>query len=101
VSLSDQSVQSLGDFYSEKGDRKFVIPFFDGDYEKASPADGGRRLSFEPGELSDDDEAEELVESIKKRNRHLLDPKRTIKSKWHHRNIMREEMKRLEKHLQS
>lgn len=101
VSLSDQGVQSLGDFYSEKGGRKFVIPFFDGDYENASPADGGRRLSFEPDELSDDDEAKELAESINKRNKHLLDPNRTIKSKWHHRNIMREEMKRLEERLRS
>ena len=97
VSLSDQSVQSLGDFYSEKGGRKFVIPFFDDDYEHASPTDAGRRLSFEPGEIPDDDEAKALVESIKTRNKRLLDINRTIKSKWHHRSIMREEMRRLER----
>jgi hypothetical protein len=97
VSLSSQSVQSLDDFYSEKEGRKFVIPFFDEEYESASQSAADQRLSFEPEELPDDEETRELTESIKKRSARLLDKKRTLKSRWHHRNIMREEMKRLEK----
>ena len=96
VSLGGTEVQSLEDYYSEKGDRKFLITYFDDKYEGASLDDGGRRISFAEDELPDEEEAQSLAESIAQRNRFLFEEGRTKRSKWHHRNVMREEMKILE-----
>ena len=97
VSMGGTAVQSLDDYYSEKEGRKFVIPFFDDAHEHSSPSDGGRRVSFGAEEIPDDEEAHRLAENINKRNRLLFQKKRTNKSKWHHRNVMREEIKKLQK----
>lgn len=99
VSLGGSEVQSLEDYYSQKGDRKFLIPFFDDKYEGARLASGGRRISFADDELPDEGDARTLAESITQRNKLLFEQGRTKKSKWHHRNVMREEMKSLEKLL--
>jgi len=93
VSMSDTSVQSREDFYSEKAGRKFWIPFFEDEYEGAKPSMGGRRISFEKSEIPPLEETKSLIQLINKRNSFLLENNRTNKSKWHHRNIMREEIK--------
>ena len=97
VSLGGSEVQSLDDYYSEKGDRKFLIPFFDDKYEGAHLAGDNRRISFAPDELPDEEEAQSLAESIARRNKLLFEQGRTKKSKWHHRNVMREEIRVLER----
>ena len=101
VSMSDVSVQSREDFYSEKAGRKFWIPFFEDEYEGARPSMGGRRISFEKSEIPPLRETKKLVQSINKRNIFLLEKNRTNKSRWHHRNIMREEIKILNKIMKS
>ncbi len=95
VSLGGQEIEDRPDFYSQKGSRKFVIPFFDDDHGGSKPAEGGRRISFAESELPEDGSAARLVESIKKRNSFLFQQDRTEKSKWHHRNIMKTEMEKL------
>ena len=96
LSISGKSVEGRKDMYSKKGGRKFVIPFFEDEYEMAKIKSG--RLSFEDSELPQTEEAEDLAESIMLRADLLKKPKgRTRKYLWHHRSILREEMKKLEK----
>jgi len=97
VSLGGQEIEDRDDFYSEKGGRKFFIPFFDDDYERARPKDSGRRISFEPEELDESAEVLNLVESINDRTKKLMQNSRTAKSKWHHRNMLRFEINSLDK----
>ena len=96
LSISGKSVEDREDLYSEKGGRKFVIPFFEDEYEMAKIKFG--RVSFSDSELPKTKEAEDLAESIILRDDRLRNPKgRTQKYLWHHRSILREEMKKLEK----
>ena len=97
VSMGGTDIQSKEDYYSEKEGRKFIIPFFDDAHEDSFPSAGGRRISFEPEEVPPEEEAQRLAENINKRNRLLFEKSRTNKSKWHHRNVMREEIKKLQK----
>ena len=86
----------MDDYYSEKGGRKFIIPFFDDKYEMAKIKSG--RLSFIDSELPKTKEVEDLAESIILRNERLKNPKgKSSKYVWHHRSILKEEMKKLEK----
>ena len=96
VSLGGQEIEKRDDFYSEKGKRKFVIPFFDDEYESARQSDGGRRISFEEQELAENEEAVKIAQSINERNNYLFEDDRAPKSIWHHRNVMREEIKKLQ-----
>jgi len=97
VSIGNADVQFLDDYYSEKSGRKFVIPFFDSRYEpeSASQAEGGRRISFLEEEYKHIEESTPLVESINRRTCLLKEDNRTAKSKWHHRNILQVEMRKL------
>lgn len=96
VSLSGKSVEDRDDYYSEKRGRKFIIPFFDDKYELAQIKSG--RLSFIDSELPKTREAEDLAESIILRDERLRNPKgKSQKYLWHHRSILREEVKKLEK----
>jgi hypothetical protein len=96
VSLSGKSVEDREDYYSEKRGRKFIIPFFDDKYELAKIKSG--RLSFTGAELPKTKEAEDLAESIILRDERLRNPRgMSRKYLWHHRSILREEMKKLEK----
>ena len=101
VSLGDTAIQSRDDFYSEKSGRKFVIPFFDDDYQGATVDLEERRISFVENEIPNTKQAKKIVESINKRAESLKQPGTTTKFKWHHRNIMREEMKTLENIINS
>ena len=97
VSIASADVQDLEDYYSEKSGRKFVIPFFDPKYEpeKANPSAGGRTISFLEEEYKHIEASAPLVESINRRARLLGEDKRTAKSKWHHRNILQIDMRKL------
>jgi hypothetical protein len=97
VSLGGTDVQYLDDYYSEKGDRKFVIPFFDTRYEpdKVKRAPMGRRISFVKEEYENIPNARALVKSINNRAALLQESARTIRSKWHHRNLIQIEMRKL------
>jgi len=101
VSLGGEGIQAHTDFYSEKGGRKFLIPFFDEEYETATPAMAGRRISFEPSEIPGDAEAQRLAESIKKRSKILLEKNRTEKSRYHHRNLLKIEIEKLKDYLEA
>ena len=96
VSLSGKSVEDRDDYYSEKEGRKFIIPFFDDKYEMAKIKSG--RLSFIDSELPRTKETEDLAESIILRDQKLRNPKgKSPKYLWHHRSVLQEEMKKLEK----
>ena len=96
LSLSGAEVQDKKDHYSEKSGRKFVIPFFDDAYERAELSGG--RVSFDMSEVPDEPKARELVESIILRNEVLKNPVgKSFKHLWHHRNIMFEHIKQLDK----
>lgn len=96
VSLGGPEVQDREDFYSEKGGRKFFIPFFDDDYELARPADGGRRISFMESELPLTKEVALLVTRIQNGTLSLQESGRTGKSLWHHRGVMKTHMRKLQ-----
>ena len=99
VSLGGSEAQEREDYYSSKKGRKFYIPFFDDDYEGAKPVDGGRRISLAKDELPDDERVGELVEKINFHVKASLQEKRTPKSRWHHRAIIKEYRKKLDEVL--
>lgn len=126
VSLGGEDAQSREDYYSAKKGRKFYIPFFDDEFEGAVPVEGGRkisqprmdntekdtrlgpepvvsnyvverRISFFDNEIPKTKEAKTLAASIKMRTSFLAEPERTEKSKWHHRGMIKEEMRKLQR----
>tara|TARA_Y100001963_G_scaffold153348_1_gene239949 strand:- start:895 stop:1677 length:783 start_codon:yes stop_codon:yes gene_type:complete len=97
VSLRGGEVQGREDFYSEKKGRKFWIPFFDDQYEDATFADQGRRISFAESEIPNTKEARRLSESIKYRANLIKQANRTRKSRWHHRGALKEEVRTLQR----
>jgi len=105
VSMGGSDVQDRGDYYSEKDGRKFVIPFFDDEYEGAKPSKGGRAIARQvPPTQNEVDalgstHATKLHESIKSRALHCLDTGRTPRSRWHHRGLMELELKELMKYV--
>lgn len=105
VSMGGTSVQGKEDYYSEKDGRKFVIPFFDDDYEDAKTSQGGRSIEKKvpptQGEVDDlqNERATKLHEMIKKRSGYLMESGRTAKSKWHHRGLLALELRRLEEYF--
>jgi len=99
VSLGGAEVQGKEDFYSSKKGRKFYIPFFDDAYEGATPSDGGRSVSLRGDELPSDSRVEGLVHKINSHVKLSLEEKRTTKSRWHHRGLIKEYRKRLDEVL--
>ena len=99
VSLGGASAQEREDFYSSKKGRKFYIPFFDEEYEGAKPVDGGRRISLAKDELPEDERVSELAEKINFHVKASLQEKRTPKSRWHHRALIKECRKMLDEVL--
>ena len=121
-----QDAQSREDYYSAKKGKKFYIPFFDDEFEGAVPVEGGRkisqprmdntekdtrlgpepevsnyvverRISFFDNEIPKTKEAKTLAASIKMRTSFLAESERTEKSKWHHRGMIKEEMRKLQR----
>ena len=105
VSLGGTDVQGKEDYYSEKDGRKFVIPFFDDDYEGAKTSRGGRSIEKKVPPMQEEvdrlenEQATKLHEMIKKRSSYLLESTRTARSKWHHRGLMDLELKQLSEYF--
>lgn len=105
VSLGGSGVQDKEDYYSEKDGRKFIIPFFDDDYEGAKTSQGGRGIEKKVPPMQEEVDqlnnvtATKLHETIKKRASYLLEETRTARSKWHHRGLMDLELKQLSEYL--
>tara|TARA_R110000744_G_scaffold5421_7_gene19164 strand:+ start:657 stop:1436 length:780 start_codon:yes stop_codon:yes gene_type:complete len=96
VSLSGGDVQARDDYFSQSKGRKFFIPFFDDAYEGAKFERGdGVRVTFHDEEVPEEPEARKLAESLKRRSGFLTESTRTKKSLWHHRGMIKVELKRL------
>jgi len=81
VVLFDQDIQSREDFYSQskKGPEKFVIPFFDDQYEMVNEYN-----------IPNPDYDGPFNEQINERVKMILQPNRTEKSKWYNRGVIKE-----------
>tara|TARA_B100000131_G_scaffold108145_1_gene104982 strand:+ start:5546 stop:6253 length:708 start_codon:yes stop_codon:yes gene_type:complete len=99
VSMGGSDVQDRDDYYSEKKGRKFIIPFFDPEYEDAKQTKGGRGVDKQipptDDEVPDNERAKQLAESLKRRAKLCTDVSRTPRSRWHHRGLMMVELKML------
>ena len=81
VVLFDQDIQSREDFYSQskKGPEKFVIPFFDDDYEVVSEHNMTNPKYDGP-----------IVDEINERTKRIFESNRTKKSIWYNRGVIKE-----------
>ena len=98
VVLSGEEVQDRPDFYSQErqsAGRKFVIPFFDEEYEIDTIET--ESVTYEIPRLTPTQHSScrELIEDINQRIDHSLDETRTAKSRWHHRNLARVKIQEL------
>lgn len=105
VSMGGSDIQDKDDYYSEKDGRKFVIPFFDSDYEGAKTAKGGRSIEKKVPPMQEEvdklknENATKLHETIKRRAHYLTESNRTARSKWHHRGLMDLELRQLSEYF--
>jgi hypothetical protein len=102
IALSDESVQSREDFYSQErqsAGRKFVIPFFDEQYEIVISKESSDYVDIPV--LSDLQVStnKDLIDEIRDRSRKSLEENRTPKSRWHHRQILKMRLKELKNNL--
>ena len=100
VVLFDDEVQAREDFYSQErqsAGRKFYIPFFDDQYEMEE----GLEYDYDLPSLSEEqrEQHKDLIKDINERVGHTLDTKRTPKSRWHHRQLLRLKLQELKKNL--
>ena len=89
VSLSTKDVQGREDFYSQKGSRKFLIPFFDDDHNE--PDDPEEPIS----EAWESFEARLLMETINERVKRSCQPDVFGRTRWHYRGLIKNDLKRL------
>lgn len=89
ISLSAGDVQDREDYFSQIKGRKFIIPFFDDDYE------GVRQMMTKLDESLLTEERKEILESYQKHLHKSLRPNATPRSRWHHRGIINEILKKL------
>ena len=93
VVLTGEKIQSREDFFSQepKGPEgkagKFIIPFFDDEYE----------MLDEEEELDQSPETQQIYEEINKRVEKILQQNRTGKSRWENRGMIKELKKKLVK----
>ena len=100
VVLFDDEVQAREDFYSQErqsAGRKFFIPFFDEQYEMEE----GVEYDYDLPSLSEEqkEQHKDLIKEINDRVARTLDTGRTSKSRWHHRQILRLNLRELKKKL--
>ncbi len=100
VVLFDDEVQAREDFYSQErqsAGRKFFIPFFDEQYEMEE----GVEYDYDLPSLSEEQREQHkgLIKEINERIERTLDTARTSKSRWHHRQILRLNLRELKKKL--
>ena len=89
VSLSSGDIQSREDYYSQIKGRKFIIPFFDDDYE------GVKQMVTKLDETLLTEQKAGLYKSFQEHLRKSLRPLATPKSRWHHRGVMNEIVKKM------
>jgi hypothetical protein len=103
IVLSGEEVQNREDFYSQErqsAGRKFLVPFFDEDYEIVPTEEAQHNFIFLPP-LSEQQvtDNEEIIKEINERTRKSLEESRTAKSRWHHRQLLKLKLKELKKNL--
>ena len=89
VVLHDEDTQSREDFYSQErqsAGRKFLIPFFDEEYEMTE----GQESEYDFPNLTEEQREghSALLTEINERVEKSLDTTRTGKSRYHHRQIL-------------
>lgn len=99
IVLSGEEIQSQEDYYSQErqsAGRKFVVPFFDEEYEIENVDERQHNFVFIP-QLTSTQKAEHqhLINEINERTRKSLEESRTPRSRWHHRNILKLRLKEL------
>tara|TARA_B100000131_G_scaffold309732_1_gene340578 strand:+ start:745 stop:1467 length:723 start_codon:yes stop_codon:yes gene_type:complete len=103
IVLSGEEIQDREDFYSQERQtaaRKFVVPFFDEDYEVVSTDEGKHNFILVPPLTPDQEEQHrDLIAEVNDRTRKSLEEERTPKSRWHHRHLLRLKLKELKKRL--
>jgi hypothetical protein len=103
IVLSGEEVQDREDFYSQErqsAGRKFVVPFFDEEYEIITTDEVQHNFIFLPP-LNAEQRAENknLIDEVNERTRKSLEEERTPKSRWHHRQLLRLKLRELQKRL--
>jgi hypothetical protein len=88
-----EDVQSREDYYSEKAGRKFIIPFFDDNYE--FEVEGSLDEVLFKDQVIDTPESRALLKKIEVSRLALKEENRTKKSYWHHRCVLREYTRKL------
>ena len=102
VVLSGEDVQAKDDYYSQErqsAGRKFIIPFFDVDYEVENTSENQRYLSLLSLTDAQKEAQKDLIEEINHRSKMSLQENRTPKSRWHHRKILQLKIQELQKSL--
>jgi len=89
ISLSAGDVQDREDYFSQIKGRKFIIPFFDDDYE------GVKQMVTKLDETLLTEERKDLLESYRRHLHKSLRPNATPRSRWHHRGIIKEVVRKL------
>jgi hypothetical protein len=102
VVLTGAEVQEKPDYYSQErqsAGRKFVIPFFDEEYEIDTLET--EALAYEIPALTPEQQSshKDLIKEINQRIDYSLDHGRTPKSRWHHRQLVRVKIKELKDNL--
>ncbi len=102
ITLSDESVQSREDFYSQErqsAGRKFVIPFFDEDYEIVISKESNDYIDIPALSEEQFRTNHNLIDEIRSRAKKSLEENRTPKSRWHHRQILKMRLRELKNNL--
>ena len=95
VVLFGPDIQSKEDYYSQErqsAGRKFVIPFFDEEYEIAESINAPVPLL----ELKQSPENRKLISEVRTRENKLRETPRVEKYYWHHRGILNTLLKQLD-----
>jgi hypothetical protein len=100
--LSGPDTQDKEDFYSQErqsAGRKFLVPFFDSDYEIDMTEESLMWLDLPVLTGSQKKTHSDIIKEINWRSRASLEESRTPKSRWHHRKILQLRINELKKIL--
>jgi hypothetical protein len=102
IVLSGPDTQDKEDFYSQErqsAGRKFLVPFFDSDYEIDMTEESLMWLDLPVLTGSQKKTHSDIIKEINWRSRASLEESRTPKSRWHHRKILQLRINELKKIL--
>ena len=102
IVLSGEEVEDREDFYSQErqsAGRKFLIPFFDADYEIETTDETNNYSHIRALTTSEKEDHKDIVGEINHRIRLSLEQSRTPKSRWHHRKILQMRLRELKNKL--